>query len=126
MDNDELNNVFSKLNMKLDEYTRTKKLIGLIKSDDHIQNDNKILILKHINNIFFYDNDINEKGTGLKKEIHDRNNEKTEKHVKESCKKCDKQKFKKYDYCYKHCQEENIIPKDIKRKDYNNYIKTNK
>jgi hypothetical protein len=92
----------------------------------NIQNDNKILILKHINNIFFYDNDINEKGTGLKKEIHDRNNEKTEKHVKEPCKKCDKQKFKKYDYCYKHCQEENIIPKDIKRKDYNNYIKTNK
>jgi hypothetical protein len=120
MDDDELNNVFSKLNIKLDEYTKTKKLIELIKNDKHIKNDNKILILKHIDNIFFYGNNANEKGTEHK------NDEKSEKHIKELCKKCDKQKFKKYDYCYKHCQEENIIPKDIKRKDYDNYIKTNK
>lgn len=38
--------------------------------------------------------------------------------------KCKKQRFKKYDFCYKHCQEEDIIPKNIKRKNHDDYIKT--
>jgi hypothetical protein len=45
---------------------------------------------------------------------------------KETCKKSSKNRFKKYNYCYKHCQEENIIPKEVKRKDFDNYIKKEK
>lgn len=49
--------------------------------------------------------------------------EKKIKQIKKICKICKKQIFKKYEYCYKHCQEENIIPKNIKRKDYDDYVK---
>jgi hypothetical protein len=49
--------------------------------------------------------------------------EKNIKQIKKICKKCKKQIFKKYDFCYKHCQDENIIPQNVKRKDYDNYVK---
>lgn len=113
--NNELEEIFEGLCIKTNEYSKVKDLINTIKNDNKIQNNDKIYFLKHIDNIYF-------KNDKDKKE-----NEENAISVKEDldkiCKKCEKHKFKKYKYCYKHCQDENIIPKEIKRKDYDKYIK---
>lgn len=126
MNNNELEILFSNLQIKSDEYSKIKELIKIIKNDEEIKNVDKIKILKHIDNIFFYNNknkDINE--NNLENEQKDKY-ENIEKNEKNLCKKCSKLKFKNNEYCYKHCQDENIIPKNIKRKDYNEYIKSKK
>lgn len=116
MDKDEkLEKMFSKLYIKLDEYSKVKELVNVIKNDNNIQNNDKFYFLNHINNIYFNNEDINKKNINKNQSEHET--------LSNICKKCEKHKFKKYEYCYKHCQEENIIPKDVKRKDYDNYIK---
>lgn len=124
-----MNYICSNLHIKLDEYSKVTILIETVKNDKNIQIHDKIKFLNHIENIFIRDN--NKKHTKdfflncksgkikIKKESQNKINEKL-------CKKCKKHKFKKYNYCYKHCQEEDIIPNNIKRKDYNDYLKTKK
>lgn len=148
--------IFSNLNLNLNEYKKIEILINTIKNDKSIKKEDKVKILMHINNIYFQNQenqdkkeihvDINEKiNSDIKKikenlyknneeiyefatnlDINNKGEEKKNKikDVKDICKKCGKHKFKKYDYCYKHCQEEDIIPKNVKRKDFNEYIKS--
>lgn len=112
---DNLDEMFSKLCINAKEYNMVELLINNIKNDKSIKDDDKINIFIHIDNVYFHNLNKNKKNK-IKK-----GNDMI-KH-KESCKKCEKNKFKKYDYCYKHCQEEELIPKDVKRKDFNDYIK---
>lgn len=94
-----------------------------------IENMLKINNLENLN-IHDRSNIINDKDdkdrTVENKNIQEKNefSEKKIKQIKKLCKKCKKQIFKKYEFCYKHCQEENIIPQNIKRKNYDDYIKT--
>lgn len=107
-----LKNVLSKLEINIKEYNKIEKIVNSIKNDNEIKDTDKLKIFIHINNVFF-----NEKSDNKKNEIKDKS-------IKKGlCKKCEKNKFKKYDFCYKHCQEEDIIPKHIKRKDFDEYKK---
>ncbi len=125
--NNKLEELFSKLCINTKEYSKVELLINNIKNDETIKNNDKIKFFNHIDNVFFQNmNKIKSKENLetqveiINKDINDIINH------KETCKKCSKNKFKKYNYCYKHCQEENIIPKEVKRKDFDNYIKKEK
>lgn len=117
---DDLKNILEKLEINIKEFNKIGKIVDSIKNDKEIKNIDKVKIFVNINNIFSdekIDNEIKIKKNN-KKYIN------KDKIVKSSCKKCGKNKFKKYDFCYKHCQEENIIPKHIKRKDFDEYKKS--
>lgn len=110
-----LDEIFSKLCINVKEYNKLELLINNIKNDKTIKDEDKINVFIHIDNVFFHNLNKNKKD-----KIKTKND--IIKH-KGLCKKCEKNKFKKYDYCYKHCQEEDLIPKEVKRKDFNEYIK---
>lgn len=119
----DLDNIFDKLKLNLKEYSKIEKLINAINKDNSIKEETKVKIYKHINSIYFdWKNETKLQNKNIEKiEIIDKNKENPKKKV---CKKCNKTRFKKFDFCYKHCQEENIIPKNIKRKDFSEYEKT--
>jgi hypothetical protein len=119
-----LEELFSKLCINTKEYSKVELLINNIKNDETIKNKDKIKFFNHIDNVFFQNmNKIKSKEKiETQVEIINKDINDIIKH-KETCKKCEKNRFKKYNYCYKHCQEENIIPKEVKRKDFDNYIK---
>lgn len=120
----DLDNIFDKLKLNLKEYSKIEKLINAINKDNSIKEETKVKIYKYINGIYFdWKNETKLQNKNIEKiEIIDKNKENPKKKV---CKKCNKTRFKKIDFCYKHCQEENIIPKNIKRKDFSEYEKTN-
>lgn len=122
-----LNDVFSKLKLNLKEYSKIEELTNTIKKDNSIRDEEKIKIYLHINDIYF-DKKQDElktqnKNIEKKRNVNKTDKQKQEKPLKQLCKKCNKTQFKKFEFCYKHCQEEYIIPKNIKRKDYNEYEK---
>lgn len=121
----DLDNIFSKLKLNLKEYSKIEKLINAIKKDNSIEEEEKVKVYEHINDIYF---DRKKKETKSQNKNIEKNeiiDEKQENTTKKVCKKCNKTRFKKFDFCYKHCQEEDIIPKNIKRKDFSEYEKTN-